>query len=89
MKSLLSKFSNVILLIPSADKEESLAILNARKGISPESKEYYDNKHFVAIPCNYELATFTEYTKNKNQEQIFDEIINHINQKEITTRKHI
>ena len=89
MKSLLSKFSNVILLIPSADKEESLAILNARKGISPGSKEYYDNKHFVAIPCNYELATFTEYTKNKDQEQISDEIINHINQKEITTRKHI
>ena len=89
MKSLLSKFNNVILLIPSDDKEASIAIINERKGISPGSKEYHNNKHFVSMPCNYELATYIEYTKNKSKEQISNEIINHINNKETTARKYI
>ena len=49
MKSLLSKYSNVVLLMPSEDKEESIAILNERKGIKSGSSEDFDNRHFVNI----------------------------------------
>ena len=87
MKSLISRFNNVILLIPSKDKEESVDILNKRKGIKSGSKQDFDNRHFVDMPCNYELATTTVYTKDKLPEQIINEIINCINQKEIDNGK--
>lgn len=87
MKSLISKFSNVILLIPSEDKEESIAILNERKGIVLGSKKDLDNRHFVNVSCNYELATIIEYTKDKTPEQIANEIINQISKKENNNRK--
>ena len=74
MQSLISRFSNVILLMPSEDKEESIDILNERKGIEPGSSQDFDNRHFVNIPCNYELAKITEYTKDKTPEQISNEI---------------
>lgn len=87
MKSLISKFSNIILLIPSEDKEESVAILNERKGILSGSKKDLDNRHFVNVSCNYELATIIEYTKDKTPEQIANEIINQISKKENNNRK--
>lgn len=89
MKSLISKFSNVVLLMPSEDKEESITILNERKGIKSGSSEDYDNRHFVNMPCNYELATITEYTKDKLPEQIADEIIKQVNQNQMESAKII
>lgn len=86
---LLSKFSNVVLLTPSEDKEESIAILNERKGIKSESSEDFDNRHFVNMPCNYELATITQYTKDKLPDQIADEILEQINQKQMESAKVI
>lgn len=79
IKNLISRFENVILLMPSKDKEESLVILNKRKGIEEDSHKYRDNKHFVNMPCNYELATLTIYTKDKTPNQIVDEIIAKVN----------
>ena len=83
MKSLISKFCNVILLIPSEDKEESLQVLNTNKGITPGSQKEVDNRHFIDMPCNYELATIIEYTKDKTPEDISNEIINKVNQKKL------
>lgn len=83
MQSLLSRFSNVTLLMPSEDKEESITILNQRKGIEAGSEKDFDNRHFVNMPCNYVLANITEYTKDKTPEQITDEIIQQINQKQV------
>ena len=74
MQSLISRFSNVVLLMPSEDKEESIAILNERKGIESGSNKDIDNRHFVNMPSNYELATITEYTKDKTPEEIAEEI---------------
>ena len=71
-------FKNVVLLIPSDDKEESLTILNQRKKIESASEREQDNRHFIYSPCNYELATITQYTKDKEPETITNEIINNI-----------
>ena len=83
MKQLISRFSNVILLMPCEDKEESLAIMNKRKGIEKGSRREFSNKHFINIPCNYELSTITEYTKDKTVEEIVDEIIEKISSKDL------
>ena len=82
MQSLISKFNNVILLMPSEDKEESIAILNERKGIAAGSKIDSDNKHFVYMPSNYDFATNIIYTKDKTPKEISDEILKMINEKE-------
>ena len=87
MQCLMSRFDNVVLLMPSEDKEESIAILNERKGIESGSRQDFDNRHFVNMPCNYELATLTVYTKDKTPDQISNEIISQINQKESSNRK--
>ena len=87
MQSLMSRFDNVILLMPSEDKEESIAILNERKGIKSGSRQDFDNRHFVNMPCNYELATLTVYTKDKTPDQISNEIISQIKEKESSNRK--
>ena len=49
-------------------------LVTATKGIEPGSSQDFDNRHFVNIPCNYELAKITEYTKDKTPEQISNEI---------------
>ena len=87
MKNLISRFSNVILLMPSIDKEESIAILNERKGIKLGSRQDFDNRHFIDMPCNYDLATIIVYTKDKSKEQISNEIISKISQKESNNKK--
>lgn len=82
-KKLMSKFSNVVLLMPSENKEESLEIINER--ISKRNIERYqfdDNRHFIESPCNYEVATITEYTNNKNVDEISDEILKQIEEKQ-------
>lgn len=86
MKSLISRFSNVILLMPSENKDESIAILNERKGIESGSREDINNRHFIDMPCNYDLATIIEYTKDKTPEQISDEVISQISQKKSLSR---
>lgn len=78
MDNLIRRFKNVVLLIPSDDKEESLTILNQRKKIESASEREQDNRHFIYSPCNYELATITQYTKDKEPETITNEIINNI-----------
>lgn len=89
MQSLISRFGNVILLMPSKDKEESITILNEMKEIKSGSRKDLDNRHFVNMPCNYELATIIEYTKDKTPEQISNEILIQIKQKESGNSKKL
>ncbi len=66
--------SNVILLLPSPDLEESIQILNDRtKGFIREGFDFHD--HFVKHPSNHLLAKITHYTKDKNPEESRDELI--------------
>jgi shikimate kinase len=74
VKQTLSPFPNVILLIPSPDHDESIAILNEReewlKDMTPNI-----NEHFVRHPSNYALAKHVVNTKNKSPVETCDEIL--------------
>lgn len=77
MKKFLSRFQNIVFLIPSQDKEESLSIINQRlvqKGNSTRN-QLNDNSHFVYSPCNEMFATLTEYTFNMTPDQISTDIL--------------
>ena len=67
-------YPNIILLLPSPDPDESVAILNEREEFLREIKPNI-NEHFITHHSNYDLAKFTVYTKDKTPEQTFDEII--------------
>lgn len=81
-KKLISQFENVVLLMPSENKEESLKIVNERiKQRGVDDFKLKDNKHFIESNCNYEVATIIEYTNGKTIEQISSEIENKIENK--------
>lgn len=71
---------NVILLLPSADLDESVDILNERilRRIDEIGEEYRwaieENKHFVQHPSLHQLAKMTVYTKGKLPEETCAEI---------------
>lgn len=84
--SQLLKPYQVLLLLPSKNKEESIEILNSRM----EEKEYLEyfsaegidarkqlNQLFINHPSNQLLAKHTFYTKHKTPEETCAEIINH------------
>ena len=86
--SQLLKPYQVILLLPSENKQESIKILNSRM----EDKDYQEyfskkdidarkrlNELFVNHPSNYLLAKDIIYTKNKSPEETCEEIIKEIN----------
>ncbi|WP_256871792.1 shikimate kinase [Nostoc sp. TCL26-01] len=70
----LEPYPNVILLLPSADLDESVQIIEKRMG---EFKEGDINWHeyFVKHPANYKLAKTVVYTKDKTPEETRDEIL--------------
>lgn len=70
----LEPYRNVVLLLPSADFDESVRILKERRG------EIVDNgfdfaEHFVRHHSNHDLAKLVVYTKDKTPEQSRDEIL--------------
>ena len=73
VKKALSPFPNIILIMPSEDLEESIAILNERTG-GFVSNGYDFHENFVRSRCNYELAKHTVYTKGKTPEETGMEI---------------
>ncbi len=75
IQQLIQQFHNVVLLMPSTDKEESLTILNQRKKIEEGSNQERDNRHFLSSHCNYALKTITQYTKEKSPEEITSELL--------------
>lgn len=74
MKLMCAEFSNIILLLPSEDKEESRQILMERRNIKQGSHKDQDNWHFITAPNNYELATHIVYEKDKTPEDVAKEI---------------
>lgn len=73
VKKALSPFPNVILITPSLDLEESIAILNERTG-GFVSNGYDFHENLVRSHCNYELAKHTVYTKGRTPEKTVSEI---------------
>ena len=64
---------NVILLMPSADVEASLRILEERDRVIINGMKI--NEHFLKHHSNYDLAKYTIYTKNKTPEQTCEQIL--------------
>jgi hypothetical protein len=72
----------VVFVLPCADQEQAIAILNARfrallerEGILPTEKYMQLNADFVRSQCNEQLATLTVYTEGKRPQQTCAEII--------------
>lgn len=74
MQLMCAEFSNIILLLPSTNKEESRQILLERRNIKPGSHKDQDNWHFITAPNNYELATNIVYEKGKTPKDVAKEI---------------
>jgi len=82
VKHALAPNPNVILLLPSQDKDESAEILKNRltKMLTEAGQSFTDelfelNRYFIQHPSNYQLAKRVIYTKNKTSEAIQDEIV--------------
>jgi shikimate kinase len=82
VENALAPYPNVILLLPSPDKEESVEILKDRliRMLTEEGKEFTDelfelNKYFVGHPSNHRLAKLVIYTKDKSAEKVCDELV--------------
>lgn len=85
MKKLITRFSNVIFLIPSEDKKKSIEILNERinrrDGNIPNATA--DSRRFIERSnLNSQLASITIYTQGKTSLEITEELIVRTNQKE-------
>ena len=76
VKKLLSKFKNIVLLLPSQDIEEALNILKERS-----TGDYSCNRRFITSRCNYELATITVYENGRTPTEIAEDIIRRIKNK--------
>lgn len=73
----LQAFPSVILLLPSADMDESIRILAERGGPGPEMQPNI-NEHFLQHHSNRDLARYTVYTSGKSVEETCDEIIERV-----------
>ena len=78
----LEPYPNVILLLPSADPDESAQILSARltqivkaKGEEINHELFELNEYFIKHLSNHRLAKSVIYTKGNTPEEICDEIL--------------
>jgi hypothetical protein len=81
----LAPFPNVILLLPSADLDESVAILNDRfENLLMREVGKVDpgllavNEQFVKYPSNHKLAKIVIYTNGNTPEESCDELLQKI-----------
>ena len=70
VKKRLSKFKNIVLLLPTEDLEKSLKILASRS-----TGDYSTNRKFITSSCNRELATIIVYENGKKPSEIATEIV--------------
>jgi shikimate kinase len=75
----LAAYRNVFLLLPSADRGESLQILQQRDSEPPSDLNFDFNGHFLAHHGYYDLAKFTVYTKGRTPTETCAEIVALIN----------
>lgn len=73
VKRELHSFKNIVLLIPSVDIEESIRIMEDRS-----TGDTRDNRKFLTSQCNRELTTITIYANNRTPNEIANEIIERI-----------
>ena len=72
-KELLADFKNVILLLPSADMEESLEFYKEQRDVNDDGTLEI-LRHFITHHSNYDLCKHIIYVKNKSKDDIVDEV---------------
>ena len=78
VEKILKPYQSLFLLLPSADKEESIQLLHQRLQQITDDEDVLSNKHFVTHPSNELLAKQTIYTKEKSADTVAKEIISSI-----------
>ncbi len=73
VKNALKPYENIVLLIPSADKEESLQFIYNRRNIAPNQRQLIE--YLVFDDSNYMLAKHTVFVKGKTPEDICNEVL--------------
>lgn len=73
VRELFAPFTHVVLLMPSPDPEESIRILNARAEYDSRDQREV-NEHFIRHHSYYNLAKHIIYTKDKDSDQVADEV---------------
>ncbi len=82
-RELLAPYTNVVLLMPSPDLDESVAVL--RRQNTPIINGMEANRFFATHPSNRKLATLVVYTKGQTPSETRDEIFKHL---ELTHRQN-
>ena len=76
-------YSNIILLLPDADLDQSIWLLRERSIRERERDWIHDGydfiEHWVKDDCNHRLSTMTIYTEGKAPEHTRDEILENLN----------
>lgn len=85
----ISKFANVILLLPDIDLQDCWKQINKTCKIPVGSDLSKLNWHLVSSPCNSNLATYTVYMCGRDKEEITDEILEYVNSKQKESVKHV
>ena len=74
----LADYSNVVLVLPSPDIDESRRILAERDANPPADLTFDLNARFLRHHTYYDLARITVYTKGKTPEETCQEILERI-----------
>ena len=76
----LAPYSNVVLVLPSPDPDESIRILNERTQdlVGTFGQGFNWNEYFVRHHSNYALAKHVVYTRGKTPEETCDEILSRV-----------
>lgn len=75
VKKALAFYPNVILLLPSENKEESLEILAKRDPNPPKDLTFDFNAHFINHHTYADLVKYVVYTKEKTPQETCEEIL--------------
>ena len=75
IEKVMRPYRNVLLILPSPDKDESVRLLGERAGNEAKPDDFDINEHFVRHHSNYDLAKYIVYTKGESPEETRDEIL--------------
>lgn len=76
IQRVLVPYSNVVLVLPSPDLEETLSILRTRDQHPPVDARFDFNRHFLERRFYQQIAKHTVFNKDKSPEETRDEILN-------------
>ncbi len=77
IKEILSKFKNIVLLLPTPDIETSLEIMAKRS-----TGVYSTNEHFLRSHCNRDLATMVVYENGRTPREVAEGILKQIEERD-------